>query len=66
MPFIVIVEPLYFGVLPATAVPILLFMIPSVALAGAAVPWIMSYLRRIAADAQRELYEARVARGKAE
>ncbi|KAK0185231.1 hypothetical protein F5146DRAFT_1166817 [Armillaria mellea] len=55
VPFIVVLEPLYFGILPATVVPTLYFLIPVVLLAAATLPWVNAYLEDIALKARREI-----------
>ncbi|KAK0479590.1 hypothetical protein IW261DRAFT_1478221 [Armillaria novae-zelandiae] len=55
VPFTVILEPLYFGILPASVVPTLYFLIPVVLLAAAALPWINAYLEDYALKARREI-----------
>ncbi|KAK0234237.1 hypothetical protein IW262DRAFT_1291106 [Armillaria fumosa] len=55
VPFTVILEPLYFGVLPASVVPTLYFLIAVVLLAATALPWINAYLEGYALKARREI-----------
>ncbi|PBK93440.1 hypothetical protein ARMGADRAFT_992133 [Armillaria gallica] len=55
VPFTVVLEPLYFGILPASVVPTLYFLIPVVLLAAAALPWINAYLEDIALKVRREI-----------
>ena len=56
VPMIVRLEPLYFGVIPASVVPVLIYLIPVVAFASIVmVPRIHGYLAAVAADVRREL-----------
>ncbi|KAG7451813.1 uncharacterized protein BT62DRAFT_880984 [Guyanagaster necrorhizus] len=55
IPFTVVLEPLYFGVLPASVVPILYFLVPVVLLAALTLPWINAYLESVALKARREI-----------
>ncbi len=50
-----VLEPLYFGILPASVVPTLYFLIPVVLLAAVALPWINAYLEDIALKVRREI-----------
>ncbi|KIP04166.1 hypothetical protein PHLGIDRAFT_206044 [Phlebiopsis gigantea 11061_1 CR5-6] len=53
VPFTVVLEPLYFGVLPASVVPVLGFLLPVVAVAWlVVVPRVHRYLSSVAADVQ--------------
>ena len=55
VPFNLILEPLHFGVVPETVLPILAFLVPVVILAGMAVPYVNRYLDKIVRDARREV-----------
>lgn len=55
VPFILILEPLYFGVLPESTIPVLYFLIPVVLLAGLAVPRANKYLAEIASLCRQEM-----------
>ncbi|KAK0465854.1 uncharacterized protein EV420DRAFT_1508316 [Desarmillaria tabescens] len=55
VPFTVVLEPLYFGVLPASVIPTLYFLIAVVLLAAVALPWINAYLEDVALKARREI-----------
>jgi len=56
VPFIVLVEPLYFGVLPKSVVPILLFLVPVVGVAWfVVVPFVHGYLSQQARQIREEL-----------
>ncbi|KAK0209257.1 hypothetical protein DFS33DRAFT_520428 [Desarmillaria ectypa] len=55
VPFTVVLEPLYFGVLPASVLPTLYFLIPIVLLAAVSLPWINAYLEDVALKARREV-----------
>jgi hypothetical protein len=55
VPFNLILEPLYFGILPASVIPILLFLIPVIILAGLLVPWVNGYLSKIVMKARDEI-----------
>lgn len=53
--YILLLEPLYLGVLPASIVPILLFLVPVVLLAAFAVaPRVNRSIERVAAEARAE------------
>ncbi|KAJ7292846.1 hypothetical protein C8J57DRAFT_1267271 [Mycena rebaudengoi] len=53
--FILVLEPLYLGVLPASLTPFLLVALPVLALAACAVPRVNAYLEGYAARARREI-----------
>ena len=55
IPFILVLEPLYLGVLPATVLPTIMFLVPLVFFAGLAVPSVYRYLSRIAEKSREEL-----------
>ena len=55
VPFILILEPLYFGVLPPSVVPLLWYILLVVAVAAFAVPRIQRYLLHVASQANDEL-----------
>jgi len=55
VPFILILEPLYFGVLPASVVPILVFLLLVIGLAGFAVPWITRYIEGVTGLARNDI-----------
>ncbi|KAJ7654185.1 hypothetical protein B0H17DRAFT_388946 [Mycena rosella] len=54
VPFLLALEPLYLGVLPATALPFLLLAAGVLALAGAALPHVLAYLEEIVGEARGE------------
>jgi len=54
VPFNLILEPLYLGVLPASVLPIVLFLVPIIVLAGLMVPFINTYLEGIIRTARLE------------
>ena len=59
VPFIVRLEPLYLGILPASVLPVLLFLLPVVAFAALVMaPRIHRYLAAVAGDAKRDLMES--------
>jgi hypothetical protein len=55
VPFVLILEPLYFGVLPASVVLILSFLLPIVGVAAFAVPWVTGHLEGVARLAREEM-----------
>lgn len=55
VPFIVILEPLLLNVLPATVLPTVLFLIPTLAVSLILLPHLFQYLSNIAFKAQAEL-----------
>lgn len=55
VPIIIVLEPLYFGVLPASVTPVLGFIVFVCALAGLAVPRINRYLQNIATQARQDI-----------
>jgi len=55
VPFHLILEPLYFGVVPETVLPIAAILIPVVVLAGFLARLVNGYLEPLAKDARREL-----------
>jgi hypothetical protein len=55
VPFKLILEPLYLGLIPASVLPILFFLLPLMVLSSLAVPRIYAYLSSIADKARREL-----------
>ncbi|KAF5377103.1 hypothetical protein D9757_008767 [Collybiopsis confluens] len=55
VPFIVTLEPLYLGLIPATVVPFLLVLIPAIVVSLMAAPYIYKYLREIARAAKSEM-----------
>lgn len=59
MPFNIILEPLYFGVLPASVVPVLVFLLPVVAVAWLIVaPRAHRFLVSVAEDVQHSKYKS--------
>ncbi|KII94249.1 hypothetical protein PLICRDRAFT_50230 [Plicaturopsis crispa FD-325 SS-3] len=64
VPFIILLEPLYLGILPASVLPTLLFLVPLALLAGLGVPWIYAYLERVADRAISEMERDRVRESK--
>ncbi|KAG6820661.1 hypothetical protein H0H93_013512 [Arthromyces matolae] len=57
VPFILIVEPLYFGFLPPTVVPVLWYIVVVVIIACIGLPPLIKYLDGLASQARKELYE---------
>ncbi|CAL1694848.1 unnamed protein product [Somion occarium] len=58
IPFILLLEPLYFGVLPKSVIPIVLFLVPVVLCATlVAAPFVNKFIARIAAEARLEYTE---------
>jgi hypothetical protein len=55
VPFNLILEPLYLGVIPATVLPTILFLLPLTVLSSLAVPRVYAYLSTIAEKARREM-----------
>ncbi|KAG1886203.1 hypothetical protein F4604DRAFT_1969649, partial [Suillus subluteus] len=55
IPFILILEQLYFGVLPASLLPTVCFLITVLTCAALATPWILSYLDHFIKQARQEL-----------
>jgi hypothetical protein len=55
VPFNLILEPLFLGILPASVVPVLLFSLPILLLAGLAIPRAIAYLERLADSARQEI-----------
>lgn len=55
VPFVVILEPVYLGVLPATLLPTVGFLIPIVLAAVLFVPWVTAYLEPFAQQAREDL-----------
>lgn len=56
MPFVIILEPLYLGVLPATLLPTIGFLIPIVLAAVLlVVPWVIAYLDPFVRQAKEDL-----------
>ncbi|KAH0837857.1 hypothetical protein J3R83DRAFT_6084 [Lanmaoa asiatica] len=54
-PFVVILEPLYLGVLPATLLPTVGFLIPVVFAAVLSVPWVTAYFEPFIRQARKDL-----------
>lgn len=55
VPFTIILEPLFFGILPASVAPTLCFLLPIVIVAWAVVvPRVHRYLRAVAEDIREE------------
>lgn len=53
--FILVLEQLYLGVIPASLVPAACFLIPVLACAALATPWILGYLDHFIKEARQEL-----------
>ncbi|KAG2035667.1 hypothetical protein BDR03DRAFT_1093014 [Suillus americanus] len=66
IPFILVLEQLYFGVLPASLVPTVCFLIPVLSCAALATPWILSYLDHFIKQARQELRDFSTAQEKKE
>lgn len=58
VPFMLILEPLYFGILPATLLPTVGLLILVATVAGLAVPTVNRYLQAIAAQVREEIRDA--------
>ncbi|KAI9569463.1 hypothetical protein HD554DRAFT_2091334 [Boletus coccyginus] len=55
VPFVVILEPAYLGVLPATLVPTMGFLVPIVLAAVAFVPWVTAYFEPFVRQAREDV-----------
>ncbi|KAJ3753265.1 hypothetical protein EV360DRAFT_53754 [Lentinula raphanica] len=55
VPFIVTLEPLYFGVIPASIAPLLWISLPVLVCSAFLVPYVNAYLQSVAVDAGKEL-----------
>lgn len=66
IPFILILEQLYLGVLPASLLPTVCFLIPVLFCAALATPWILSYLDHFIKQARQELRDFSTAQRKKE
>ncbi|KAJ3739779.1 hypothetical protein DFH05DRAFT_1406710 [Lentinula detonsa] len=55
VPFIVTLEPLYLGVIPASIIPFLWTLLPVLVISAFLVPYANAYLQSVAADAKREI-----------
>ncbi|KAG2153537.1 uncharacterized protein EDB93DRAFT_222600 [Suillus bovinus] len=53
--FIVVLEQLYLGVIPASLLPTVCFLIPVLSCAALATPWILAYLDHFIKEARKEL-----------
>lgn len=58
VPFMLILEPLYFGILPATLVPTVGLLVLVAIMAGLAFPTVNRYIQDIAAQAREEIRDA--------
>jgi hypothetical protein len=66
IPFILVLEQLYLGVLPASLLPTVCFLIPVLSCAALATPWILSYLDHFIKQARQELRDFSTAQRKKE
>lgn len=65
VPFAVLLEPLYFGVVPASVVPIVAFLVPVVLCAAWVVaPFVNAQLARVADQARKEIVLMKAAKRK--
>ncbi|EED80347.1 predicted protein [Postia placenta Mad-698-R] len=65
VPFVVLLEPLYFGVVPASVVPIIAFLVPVVLCAAWVVaPFVNAQLARVADQARKEIVLMKAAKRK--
>ncbi|KAJ4470916.1 hypothetical protein J3R30DRAFT_3710872 [Lentinula aciculospora] len=55
IPFVVTLEPLYFGVIPASVVPLLWVLLPILSVSALLVPYANVFLQDVAAAARREM-----------
>ncbi|KAH7886287.1 hypothetical protein F5I97DRAFT_1247507 [Phlebopus sp. FC_14] len=55
IPFILVLEQLYWGVLPASLLPTVYFLIPVLLAAALAVPWVVAYLDTFVQQAREDL-----------
>jgi hypothetical protein len=58
VPFMLILEPLYFGIVPATVVPTVGLLVIVAIVAGLALPIVNRYLQSIAAQVRKEIRDA--------
>jgi hypothetical protein len=66
IPFVLILEQLYFGVLPASLLPTVCFLIIVLSCAALATPWILGYLDHFIKQARQELRDFSTAQKKKE
>lgn len=59
VPFAVVLEPLYYGVLPASVVPVIMLIVLVSITAGLGVPKINKYLQGVVVQARREIANSR-------
>ena len=55
VPFILILEPVHWGVLPASLLPTVSFLVPIILAAAVLVPWVTAYLEPYARQAREDL-----------
>jgi hypothetical protein len=58
VPFMLILEPLYFGIIPATVVPTIGLLVVVAIAAGLALPMVNRYMQDIAAQVRKEIRDA--------
>jgi hypothetical protein len=58
VPFMLTLEPLYLGVVPASVLPTLALLVPVIICAVLLVPFINRYLDGVAINARRQLHKA--------
>ncbi|RDB29446.1 hypothetical protein Hypma_016085 [Hypsizygus marmoreus] len=58
VPIILILEPLYFGVLPPTVIPVLLYLVLAIVIGALLVPIFNGYLEDVAVQVKKELNES--------
>ncbi|KZT27500.1 hypothetical protein NEOLEDRAFT_90272 [Neolentinus lepideus HHB14362 ss-1] len=59
VPFVIVLEPLYLGVIPASVTPILIFLIPLIGLASLAAGYVWAYLDTLAGQVVQDIHDAR-------
>jgi len=66
IPFVLVLEPLYLGILPASLLPTLCFFVPLLLGAAIATPWIIGYLDHFVQQARQELHDHNTAQERKE
>jgi hypothetical protein len=66
IPFVLILEPLYLGILPASLLPTVCFLVPLLLGAALVTPWIISYLDHFVQQARQELHDRSTAQERKE
>jgi len=57
IPFFVVLEPLFLGVLPISLLPTACFLVPILFGTAVAIPWIIGYLDHVVQQARQELHD---------